>query len=85
MTADAKEVFRFVNTQAGHLDDHLSYCKKMHGSKIPANDDKATLEELLDYYRHAAMELKPNDKGELKWEVPGRCVFYWRLYRLNKD
>ena len=57
----------------------------MHGSKITADDDKATLDELLDYYRHVAMELKPNDKGELKWEVPGRCVFYWRLYRLNKD
>ena len=53
----------------------------MHGNKIPADDDKATLDELLDYYRHAAMELKPNDKGELKWEVPGRCVFYWCPYK----
>ena len=85
MCAGEKEVFRFVNTQAGHLDDHLSFCNKMHRSKIPADDNEATLNELLDYYRHAAMELKPNDKGELKWEVPGRCVFYWRPYRSNKD
>ena len=59
----------------------------MHGSKIPADSDKSTLEELLYFYRHAAMELKANDEGEMKWTThpdSGRCYFYWLPYRFNE-
>ena len=86
MCTRKNEVFRFVNTRAGHFDDHKSFCRRMHGSKIPADMDKPMLEELLYYYRHAAMELKANDDGEMKWTAhpdSGRCVFYWLPYRLN--
>ena len=76
--------FRFVNTQAGTFVDHKSFCRRMHGSKIPADVDKPTLEELLYFYRHAALELKANDDGEKKWTTHdgggGRCYFYWLPY-----
>ena len=83
MCTSKTAAFRFVNTNAGTFADHKSICRRMHGSKIPAEVDKPTLEELLYYYRHAAMQLKANDDGEKTWmthEGNGRCVFYWVPY-----
>ena len=88
MCPSKTEVFRFVNTQAGHYDDHKSFCKRMHGSKIPPDANKSTLDELLFYYKNTAMQLKVNDVGEKTWTThpgTGRCVFYWLPYRLNRD
>merc|ERR1712016_484275 len=79
MCTGAKEVFRFVNTQAGHLDDHLSFCKKMHGSKIPADKDKATLDERL--HRGAAqlhqLGSQPGSKRPQGWKL--RLRRGWQL------
>ena len=82
MCSSKNEVFRFVNTQAGHYDDHKSFCRRMHRSKIPADTDKSTLEELLDYYRHAAMYL---DGTWTTHPDSARCYFYWLPYRFNRD
>ena len=60
--------FRFVNTQASSFNDHKSFCTKMDRSRIPSAVDKPTMEELLDFYRNTAMELKPDDNGEKSWK-----------------
>ena len=85
MCSSKNEVFRFVNTQAGHYDDHKSFCRRMHGSKIPADTDKSTLEELLYYYRHASMELNEEKKWSTLEGTSGRCYFYWLPYKSNED
>ena len=72
--------FRFVNTQASSFYDHKSICTKMDRGRIPAAVDKPTMEELLDYYRNTAMQLKTDDKGVKRWTThPGndRCYFFW--------
>ena len=76
----ASKTFRFVNTQASSFYDHKSICTKMDRGRIPAAVDKPTMEELLDYYRNTAMELKTDDKGVKRWTThPGndRCYFFW--------
>ena len=52
----------------------------MDQGRIPAAVDKPTMEELLDYYRNTAMQLKTDDKGVKRWTThPGndRCNFFW--------
>ena len=80
MCTSKTAVFRFVNTVAGTFDDHKSFCRRMHGSKIPADSDKPTLDELLYYYRHAAMELDEEKKWATRVGTNGRCVYYWLPY-----
>ena len=44
------------------------------------------MEELLDFYRNTAMELKPDDNGEKSWKPhpgTGRCYYFWLPYELS--
>ena len=78
--------FRFVNTQASSFHDHKNHCAKMDRSRIPTAVDKPTMEELLDFYRNTAMELKPDDNGEKSWKPhpgTGRCYYFWLPYELS--
>ena len=78
--------FRFVNTRASSFNEHKSFCTKMDRSRIPSAVDKLTMEELLDFYRSTAMELKSDDNGEKSWKphsATGRCYYFWLPYELS--
>ena len=77
--------FRFVNSQGSTFEEHESFCTKMQRSRIPGEIDKHAVEELLDYYRNVALELKTDAKGEKRWtnhEGVGAewCYGYWLPY-----